>query len=99
MKVRGTSREHRGVSSWAIRRPVGTVMPTLVALVLGVFFAAGLPLDLLGLTVSMLLTLFVVPSAYLILHSLGDRLSSWLTGSAEAEAATIRTGETQSATP
>ncbi len=38
---------HRGVSSWAIRRPVGTIMLTLVALVLGLFFVSGLPLDLL----------------------------------------------------
>ncbi|MGH7539404.1 MAG: efflux RND transporter permease subunit, partial [Gemmatimonadota bacterium] len=40
-------RAHGGVSSWAIRRPVGTVMLTMVGLVLGLFFVAGLPLDLL----------------------------------------------------
>jgi hydrophobe/amphiphile efflux-1 (HAE1) family protein len=33
-----------------------------------------------GLTVSTLLTLFVVPSAYVILHRAGDRLAVWLTG-------------------
>ncbi len=33
-----------------------------------------------GLSVSMLLTLFVVPCAYLILHRAGDRLKVWLTG-------------------
>ncbi|MDQ2669162.1 MAG: efflux RND transporter permease subunit, partial [Gemmatimonadota bacterium] len=33
-----------------------------------------------GLTVSTLLTLFVVPSAYLVAHDLGDRLGAWLTG-------------------
>jgi len=40
-------RTGRGVSSWSIRRPVGTVMLTMVALVLGLFFVSGLPLDLL----------------------------------------------------
>ena len=40
-------RRHRGVASWAIRRPVGTIMLTSVVLVLGVFFLSGLPLDLL----------------------------------------------------
>jgi hydrophobe/amphiphile efflux-1 (HAE1) family protein len=36
-----------GLPSWAIRRPVGTVMITSVVLVLGTFFLGGLPLDLL----------------------------------------------------
>jgi hydrophobe/amphiphile efflux-1 (HAE1) family protein len=44
---RGSSREHRGLPSLAIRRPVGTAMLTSVIIVLGLFFAAGLPLDLL----------------------------------------------------
>jgi Cu/Ag efflux pump CusA len=34
-----------------------------------------------GLTFSMLLTLFVVPSAYVILNHAGDTVKSWLTGS------------------
>ncbi|HSJ14307.1 MAG TPA: efflux RND transporter permease subunit [Longimicrobiales bacterium] len=40
-------REHRGISSTAIRRPIGTLMLMSVVLVLGVFFLRGLPLDLL----------------------------------------------------
>jgi CzcA family heavy metal efflux pump len=41
------TKNHKGLSSLAIRRPVGTVMLTSVVLVLGVFFLSGLPLDLL----------------------------------------------------
>ena len=37
----------RGIASWAIRRPIGTLMLTSVVLVLGVLFASRLPLDLL----------------------------------------------------
>jgi hypothetical protein len=33
-----------------------------------------------GLTVSMLLTLFVVPSAYLIFNAAAERLGAWITG-------------------
>ncbi|MEJ2678596.1 MAG: hypothetical protein P8174_05900, partial [Gemmatimonadota bacterium] len=33
-----------------------------------------------GLTVSTLLTLFVVPSAYLIFNTAAERLGIWLTG-------------------
>jgi Cu/Ag efflux pump CusA len=33
-----------------------------------------------GLSVSMLLTLFVVPSAYVVMQTGGDRLKAWLTG-------------------
>src|SRR5690606_34363260 len=33
-----------------------------------------------GLSVAMLLTLFVVPSTYVILHHAGDRWKSWITG-------------------
>src|SRR5690606_24682955 len=36
-----------GLPSWSIRRPIGTLMLTSVVLVLGVFFASRLPLDLL----------------------------------------------------
>jgi hydrophobe/amphiphile efflux-1 (HAE1) family protein len=44
-----------------------------------------------GVAFSTLLTLFVVPSAYVVFHRLGDRVGSWLTGRerahpAEAEA-------------
>ncbi|CAN5796885.1 efflux RND transporter permease subunit [soil metagenome] len=38
-----------------------------------------------GLAISTLLTLFVVPSAYVILNQAGDRLKSWLTGTPVAE--------------
>jgi hydrophobe/amphiphile efflux-1 (HAE1) family protein len=49
MSERGARRgdEHRGLPSLAIRRPVGTAMITSVVIVLGLFFASGLPLDLL----------------------------------------------------
>jgi hydrophobe/amphiphile efflux-1 (HAE1) family protein len=40
-------RRRGGVSSWAIRRPIGTVMLTAVILVLGTVFVGQLPLDLL----------------------------------------------------
>ncbi len=39
--------EHRGLPSFAIRRPVGTVMLASIVIVLGTFFLSGLPLDLL----------------------------------------------------
>ncbi len=39
--------ERRGLPSLAIRRPVGTLTLTSVVIVLGLFFASGLPLDLL----------------------------------------------------
>jgi CzcA family heavy metal efflux pump len=38
---------YKGLPSWAIRRPIGTMMLTSVVLVLGVFSLRGLPLDLL----------------------------------------------------
>jgi multidrug efflux pump subunit AcrB len=37
----------RGVASWSIRRPIGTLMLTSVILVLGAMFISRLPLDLL----------------------------------------------------
>jgi len=40
-----------------------------------------------GLSVSTLLTLFVVPCAYLIVHGIGDRLKQFLTGRQPAAAA------------
>jgi hydrophobe/amphiphile efflux-1 (HAE1) family protein len=43
-----------------------------------------------GLSVSTLLTLFVVPSAYLIVHEVGDRVKTWLTG--EPTATPLRGG-------
>lgn len=39
--------KYRGLPSFSIRRPVGTLMLTMVVVVLGVFFLGGLALDLL----------------------------------------------------
>ena len=36
-----------GIPSWSIRRPIGTVMIAMVAVVLGLFFLGKIPLDLL----------------------------------------------------
>jgi len=41
------SGRRRGISSWSIRRPIGTVMIASVAVVLGLFFLGQLPIDLL----------------------------------------------------
>ena len=43
----GPKPKRGGLASLAIRRPVGTMMLTSVVVVLGIFFASGLPLDLL----------------------------------------------------
>ena len=40
-------RKYKGVASWSIRRPIGTVVLTLVVLVLGSVLVGGIPLDLL----------------------------------------------------
>jgi hydrophobe/amphiphile efflux-1 (HAE1) family protein len=40
-------KDYRGLPSWSIRRPVGTLMLTSVIIVLGFFFLGKLPLDLL----------------------------------------------------
>jgi hydrophobe/amphiphile efflux-1 (HAE1) family protein len=42
-----TTSQRRGIASWSIRRPVGTLMLTSVILVLGGMFIQRLPLDLL----------------------------------------------------
>ena len=42
-----TPEEWTGIASWAIRRPIGTLMLTSVVLVLGAMFVSRLPLDLL----------------------------------------------------
>jgi multidrug efflux pump subunit AcrB len=42
-----------------------------------------------GLSVSTLLTLFVVPSAYVLAHRGGTRLARWLVGPRERSAATV----------
>jgi len=38
---------HRGIASWSIRRPIGTLTLASVVVVLGLFFVNRLPLDLL----------------------------------------------------
>jgi len=38
---------HRGIASWAIRRPIGTVMITATLLILGLVFIGRIPVDLL----------------------------------------------------
>ncbi|HEX6939191.1 MAG TPA: efflux RND transporter permease subunit [Longimicrobiales bacterium] len=43
----GSEKRYSSISSWSIRRPVGTLMLTSIVLVLGFYFLAGLPLDLL----------------------------------------------------
>ncbi|HUP02272.1 MAG TPA: efflux RND transporter permease subunit [Gemmatimonadota bacterium] len=47
MSAERPRRQHRGISSWAIRRPIGTITLATVAIVLGVFFLSRLPIDLL----------------------------------------------------
>ena len=38
---------HRGVASWSIKRPIGTVMITATVLILGLVFIGRIPVDLL----------------------------------------------------
>ena len=40
-----------------------------------------------GMSMSTLLTLFVVPSIYIIIHRLGDRFKAWITGSTPVQSA------------
>jgi hydrophobe/amphiphile efflux-1 (HAE1) family protein len=89
-RLRGLSREAAVVEAGAVRlRPI--IMTTITTacgmlpLALGIGQGSELmqPLALAvvgGLTVSTLLTLFVVPSAYIILNGAADRLVTWLTG-------------------
>ena len=41
------SEKYRGIPSWSIRRPIGTIMISAVAVVLGLFYLRQLPIDLL----------------------------------------------------
>ncbi|MBC7896821.1 MAG: efflux RND transporter permease subunit, partial [Cytophagaceae bacterium] len=41
------STRHRGIASWAISHPIGTVMLTLTLLVLGIVYVGRVPVDLL----------------------------------------------------
>jgi hydrophobe/amphiphile efflux-1 (HAE1) family protein len=47
MKEAKDLKVHRGLPSWAIRRPIGTLMLASVVVVIGLFFLGRLPLDLL----------------------------------------------------
>ncbi len=47
MSQNAPGRHRSNISSFSIRRPIGTIMLTSVVLVLGGFFLSGLPLDLL----------------------------------------------------
>lgn len=89
-RERGVSRAEAIVEAGGVRlRPIlmttlTTVFGTL-PLALGIGDGAELmqPLAIAvvgGVSVSTLLTLFVVPSAYLILNSGADRLNAWVTG-------------------
>jgi hydrophobe/amphiphile efflux-1 (HAE1) family protein len=89
-RERGTPMEQAVIDAGAVRlRPI--LMTTLTTvfgmlpLALGIGEGSELmqPLAIAvvgGLSVSMLLTLFVVPSAYVVMQTGGDRLKVWLTG-------------------
>jgi CzcA family heavy metal efflux pump len=96
-RARGLSREEAVVEAGTVRlRPI--LMTTLTTgsgmlpLALGIGQGSELmqPLAIAvvgGLSVSTLLTLFVVPSAYVILNGAAERLMRWMTGGAGAELA------------
>ena len=42
-----SNRQRRGLSSWAINRPIGTVMLTSTLLVLGLVYVGRIPVDML----------------------------------------------------
>jgi hydrophobe/amphiphile efflux-1 (HAE1) family protein len=89
-KERGVSLEQAVIDAGAVRlRPIlmttMTTMCGMLPLALGLGQGSELmrPLAVAvvgGLSVSMLLTLFVVPSAYLIINQTGERLRTWLVG-------------------
>jgi hydrophobe/amphiphile efflux-1 (HAE1) family protein len=95
-RERGASMEEAVVEAGAVRlRPILmttlTTMFGMLPLAIGLGEGAALmrPLAIAvvgGLSVSMLLTLFVVPSAYVIFNRAGERLRGWLTGSAPVPA-------------
>ncbi|HEV2147446.1 MAG TPA: efflux RND transporter permease subunit, partial [Longimicrobiaceae bacterium] len=89
-RVPGTSMLDAAVDAGAVRlRPILmttlTTMFGMIPLALGLGEGSELmqPLAVAmigGLSLSTLLTLFVVPSAYVVFNSLGDRVKGWLTG-------------------
>jgi hydrophobe/amphiphile efflux-1 (HAE1) family protein len=93
-RLRGLSREAAVVEAGAIRlRPIIMTTITTACGMLPLAMGLGQGSELMqplaiavvgGLTVSTLLTLFVVPSAYVILTNGAERLATWLTGSPPA---------------
>ncbi|HKJ92337.1 MAG TPA: efflux RND transporter permease subunit, partial [Longimicrobiales bacterium] len=108
-RARGLSREEAVVDAGAIRlRPI--LMTTLTTafgmlpLALGIGQGSEMmqPLAIAvvgGLTVSTLLTLFVVPSAYLIFNTAAERLGIWITGGRTGRAAQATPAATPAAAP
>jgi multidrug efflux pump subunit AcrB len=95
-RERGLSAEDAVIEAGAIRlRPIlmtsATTMLGMAPLAIGIGEGTELmrPLALSvvgGLAVSMLLTLIVVPCAYLVVHGVADRLRMWVIGGAPAPA-------------
>lgn len=89
-RERGASMLEAVVDAGAVRmRPI--IMTTLTTILGMIPLALGIgegselmqPLAISvvgGLSVSTILTLFVVPSTYVLMHTAGDRLKTWLTG-------------------
>ena len=86
----GATKQQALIDAGAVRlRPILMTTLTTVLGMLPLAFGIGEGSELMrplaiavvgGLSVSMALTLFVVPSAYSIAHGLGDRLKAWLVG-------------------
>jgi len=91
----GMSREEAVIAAGVIRlRPILMTTATTLFGMLPLAFGIGQGSELMqplaiavvgGLTVSMLLTLFVVPSAYIILNTAAERLTNWLLGRSPGE--------------
>ena len=98
-KERGATLEQAAIDAGAVRlRPIlMTTLTTLLGmtpLALGIGEGSELmqPLAIAvigGLSVSTLLTLFVVPGAYIAMHRGGDTLKRWLTGGEKRRAAEV----------
>jgi multidrug efflux pump subunit AcrB len=108
-RERGLSREQAVIDAGMVRlRPI--LMTTLTTasgmfpLALGIGEGSELKQPLAvavvgGLAVSMLLTLFVVPSAYMILNTNAERLMAWLTGAQPARTSEVGTSAPADAVP
>ncbi|MGH7483362.1 MAG: efflux RND transporter permease subunit [Longimicrobiales bacterium] len=87
----GMTREQAVIEAGAVRlRPILMTTLTTVSGMLPLAFGIGEGSELMqplaiavvgGLSVSTLLTLFVVPSAYIIMNGAAERLRGWVTGS------------------